>query len=139
MEAARIRESDRKIQLMILLSLIIITPLGFLCKLYRGPGYGWFNDYGGGIFYGLFWCLAFFLIWPRKRAILPICVAVFTGTTILEFLQLVSHPSLEYIRDAFIGRIIIGSSFSLLDIPYYLIGCIVATGLMKAISRKSQI
>jgi len=119
-----------------LLSLTIITPLGFLCKFYRGPGFIWFNDYGGGIFYELFWCFAFFLIWPRKSATLRICGGVFIGTTILEFLQLFSHPTLDYIRSGFIGRTLIGSSFSLLDIPHYLIGCVLALGWLRAISRE---
>ena len=135
MEEARIKENNRKIRPLIFLSLAIVTPLGFLCKFYRGPGYGWFNDYGGGILYELFWCLAFFLIWPRKSGILPICAGVFIGTSILELLQLISHPALEYIRSNFVGRTLIGSSFSFLDIPHYLVGCIIAWGLMKAINH----
>jgi len=119
-----------------LLVLTIVTPLGFLCKLYRGPGFIWFNDYGGGIFYELFWCFAFFLIWPRKSATLRICSGVFIGTTILEFLQLISNPALEYIRSGFIGRTLIGSSFSLLDIFYYLVGCVIALGWLRALSRE---
>lgn len=119
-----------------LLSLAIITPLGFLCKFYRGPGFIWFNDYGGGIFYELFWCFVFFLIWPRKNATLRICTGVFIGTTILEFLQLLSHPALEHIRSGFIGRTLIGSSFSLWDIPHYLVGCIIGLGWLRAISRQ---
>ncbi len=34
-------------------SLIVVTPLGFLFKIYPGPGRWWFNDYGAGLFYGL--------------------------------------------------------------------------------------
>jgi len=130
------RENEYKLRMTILLSLAIITPLGFLCKFYRGAGFNWFHDYGGGVFYELFWCFAFFLIWPRKIAALRICVGVFIGTTILEFLQLFSHPALEYIRSGFIGRTLIGSSFSLLDILYYLVGCVIALGWLMAISRE---
>lgn len=108
-------------RLLILLSLIVIMPIGFLTKFYEGPAQIWVNNSLGGLFYEIFWCLVagfvFTNINPRK-----IAIWVFILTCFLEFLQL-WHPSfLETVRSGFIGRTILGNSFTWNDFPYYFAG-----------------
>ena len=79
---------------LIIISLLIITPLGFLSKLYHGFGETWINDYSGDILYEIFWCLFFFLLIPSRKAITQIPLGVFTITCILEVLQLWKPPFL---------------------------------------------
>ena len=84
------------------LSLLVVTPLGFAFKFYSGPGNGWFNNYGAGVLYEIFWILLAFLFFPSKRSANVIPVYVFLITCILEFLQL-WHPSfLEVTRSSFL-------------------------------------
>ena len=110
----------------ILISLLIITPLGFLCKIYTGPAQFWVQNYAVGILYVIFWCFIIFLFIPNIKFLTQIVLLVFFVTGILEILQLWHPPFLEFIRSFFIGRTLLGTSFSWWDFPHYAIGCIAA-------------
>lgn len=125
------RKSQRIITGAILLALI---PLGFATKFYTGPFASWVNNSLGGIFYEIFWCLVIFFIYPSLKSHL-IALIVFIVTSALEFTQLWHAPFLEQIRESFIGRTLIGTSFTWTDFPYYAIGCVVGYFLLKLISR----
>ena len=112
----------QKHRLPILISLLVVTPLGFAAKFYPGPGAWWFNNYAGGLLYEVFWCLAAVLLWPRASAF-RIAVLVLVITCALEVLQLWHPPFLEGIRATFLGRTLIGTSFTWWDFPYYILGC----------------
>jgi hypothetical protein len=110
-----------------MISLALITPIGFAVKFYSGPAAPWVNNSLGGLFYELFWCLVLFVFLPRL-APLKIAALVFGGTCMLELLQLWHPPFLETIRATFIGATLLGTTFAWSDFIYYLIGC-VAGGL----------
>jgi hypothetical protein len=104
-----------------LASLVVIVPVGFYSKVYRGPGAYWVNTSLDGVFYEIFWCLFLALALSRARP-QRIAIGVLTATCILEFLQLWHPPFLEAIRATFSGRAIIGTTFDWSDFPYYFIG-----------------
>lgn len=110
-------------RLTVFASLLIIVPLGFVSKLYNGPGAWWFNNYAGGVLYEIFWCLMIALLWPGVPSLLT-AVCVFLVTCFLEFLQLWNPRFLQMVRATFIGRTLIGTTFSWWDSPYYLTGCL---------------
>jgi hypothetical protein len=85
-----------------LASIVVIVPVGFYSKLYRGPAAHWGNDSLGGVFYVIFWCLVAFLFWPSRR---PSIVAslVLAVTCGLEFLQLWHPALLEALAQPFPG------------------------------------
>jgi len=103
------------------ISLLIITPIGFYSKFYKGPAVLWVNNSLGGVFYEIFWCLLIFLFFSKSKPRL-IATLVFIITCSLEFLQLWHPHFLEIIRNNFIGRTILGNSFTWSDFPYYFIG-----------------
>jgi hypothetical protein len=113
--------------------LLILIPLGFATKFYTGPFAVWVNNSLGGIFYEIFWCLVIFLFFPSLKAVW-IAAIVFVATSALEFTQLWHAPFLEQIRENFIGRTLIGTSFTWPDFPYYAIGCAVGYFLLNRIS-----
>ncbi|MBA7574696.1 hypothetical protein ES708_16511 [subsurface metagenome] len=123
-----------KTRIFTLLSILIITPLGFYSKFYTGIGETWINNHLGGTFYVIFWCLVVYLIFPKGK---PFVIAswVLVVTVLLEFLQLYHPKFLELLRETFIGQTILGSSFNRIDFIFYLLGWIVAilwmTGLNK--------
>jgi hypothetical protein len=119
-------------------SLLVITPLGLWTKFYQGIGHTWFNNYGGAILYEIFWCLFFFLIWPQRKMLGRIAIAVFVVTCILEGLQLWQNPTLVAIRSTFIGRMLLGTTFVWWDFLYYLIGCVAGWLWLKLIWNSSQ-
>ena len=116
-------------------ALLIVTPAGFLFKRYSGPGHLWFNNYGAGVMYEIFWCLLIFLFRPQKEAAAKIAIAVFLVTCILEILQLWQPPFLQQLRSTFLGGALLGTTFIWWDFPHYLLGCLIALLLMRAISK----
>ena len=114
--------------------IFIIVPIGFYSKFYSGPGKDWINNSLGGILYEIFWCLFIFLFLIKIK-IWKIAVSVFIATCILEVMQLWHPQSLEYIRSFFLGRTLIGTSFSWFDFIYYLIGSIIGYLLLNRLQR----
>ena len=127
----------KKFKLITLAWILIIIPLGFASKFYIGFGAKWFNDSFGGLLYEVFWCLLVSIILIKIKP-WKIASVVFIITCILEFLQLWHPIFLEMIRDTFIGRTIIGTSFVPSDFIYYFIGSFVGWVLLEKI-RKLQI
>ncbi len=101
-----------------------LIPLGFASKAYHGAASGWVNNFAGGILYEIFWCVLIFFFWPRRKG-LTIATVVFLGTSLLEFLQLWHPKILEIIRSTSPGKILLGTTFSWLDFPHYLAGCLI--------------
>ncbi len=118
----------------ILIAILFITPLGFATKFYNGPLHAWVNDSLGGVLYEVFWCLAAALFFPRVNAI-KTAALIFAATCVLEILQLWHPPFLEAVRATFIGRTLIGTSFSWLDFPHYLLGCFAGWRLVDRLGR----
>jgi hypothetical protein len=114
---------------------LIIIPLGFYSKSYAGPATAWVNNSLGGVLYVIFWSLLYSVIFSRARA-WKICSIVMLATCMLEFLQLWHPHFLETIRSTFIGATLIGNSFSWLDQVHYLIGFLVAWGLLSGLKTK---
>lgn len=117
-----------------LISLAIVTPLGFATKIYNGIFADWVSNSLGGVFYEIFWCLILLFIFIRLKPIV-ISILVFLITSLLEFLQLFSNHLLEIIRSNFIGRTIIGSCFVWNDFIYYFVGCAIGYFWIKMILK----
>ena len=124
----------RVIRRYIIFSLLFVTPLGFLFKLYPGPGRWWFNDYGAGVLYEIFWILVVFFLFPTKKSANRIPFWVFTITSAIEILQLYHPWLLEKIRSYFLGRALIGTTFTWWDFPHYVIGCVIGWLVIKRMS-----
>ncbi|MBW1781312.1 MAG: DUF2809 domain-containing protein [Deltaproteobacteria bacterium] len=133
---SRVSSPARKVAM---LSLLSVTLLGFLFKYYSGPGRWWFNDYGAGLFYEIFWILIFFFIFPGKRSAHHIPLWVFVITSALEILQLYHPPVLELIRSCFLGKALIGTTFSWWDFPHYMAGCLMGWLYIRWIIKKSLV
>jgi len=103
--------------------LLVVTAMGFLFKFYTGFAQEWFNNYVAAVFYEIFWCLLAFLFWRTRQAIAQIPLWASIVTCGLEFLQLWHPPLLEQIRSTFLGRTLLGSTFSWWDFPHYVLGC----------------
>jgi hypothetical protein len=125
-------------RVILLASLIVITPLGFATKFYRGPGDWWLNNYAGGMLYEVFWILLVSLVWP-KLPLLGVVSGVFLITALLEFLQLWHPPFLKTIRSTFLGRTLIGTSFSGWDFVYYIAGCAIGWGWLRYVRIRNRI
>lgn len=122
----------------IVLSLIIVIPLGFGLKYYSGPLSGWVNNNAAGILFEVFWILFVFLFVTKEEVLNKIPVLIFIITSFLEFLQLWHPTFLEIIRSNFLGRTLIGTTFSWLDFPHYILGCIIGWIWIIKLSKISK-
>jgi hypothetical protein len=129
----KVKLNKQQIVSIVLLALII--PVGFYSKIYSGVGSHWVNNKVGGVFYEIFWCLVFFMIFNKAKP-KHIALGVFVVTSLLEFVQLVNCSFLEIIRSNFIGQTIIGNSFAWSDFPYYVIGSLLGYFILTRITRK---
>jgi len=121
----------------LLLLLAAVTPLGFWTKVYDGPAHPWFNHYGGGVLYEVFWILAAALIVPTRRAAVWIAAGVFAVTCALEVLQL-WHPAwLQTVRQTFLGKTLLGTTFVWWDFPHYALGCLLGYGLVRILLART--
>jgi len=117
-----------------LISILIIVPLGIYSKFYSGQAARWVNDSLGGVLYVIFWCLFAFLFLSSTKP-WKIAAVVFAVTCFLEFLQLWHPPLLEFLRSNFVGRTILGTTFTWSDFPYYLMGCGIGWLWMKSLQK----
>jgi hypothetical protein len=101
--------------------LLLVVPVGLYSKFYVGPAAHWINNSLSGVFYEIFWCLLIFLLLPETKPWI-IAASVLVATCLLEFLQLWHPPFLELARSYFIGRAVLGTSFTWWDFPYYFLG-----------------
>jgi len=126
-----------RVQRALAASLAILVPAGFLTKAYRGPLQEWVGDSLGGVLYEMFWIWLFSLVFPRWRT-WAIVVSVLAATSLLEAGQLWHPAFLESIRRSFIGRTLIGTSFSWLDFPHYLLGCAIGAAWIGRLKKKTS-
>jgi len=92
------------------------------------------NDSLGGVLYEIFWCLSAAFLFHRAGA-RKTALCVFAATCMLETMQLWHPPFLEAVRSTFIGRTLAGTSFSWLDFPHYLAGCLAGWKLVERLKK----
>ena len=124
----------KKFRIVILLSILVITSLGFASKFYTGSYAKWFNNSLGGFLYEVFWCLVLSFILIKAKP-WKIALSVFIITCILELLQLLHPVLLEIIRSSFIGRTIIGTTFVPSDFIYYILGSLTGWIILNKIRK----
>ncbi|RPI00024.1 MAG: DUF2809 domain-containing protein [Calditrichaeota bacterium] len=115
----------RNYRLTLMLIIAILTPLGFATKFYHFAGKAWVNNYAGDILYPMFWFFCLLLIFPRFSPSAA-AILVFLFSSLVEFTQLFSTSLTQFMRSSFLGRVLVGSSFSLIDIFYYAVGAFAA-------------
>ena len=98
----------------------------------------WFNNYGAGLLYEIFWILVVFLFFPYKKAVNKIPLWVLAATCFLEVLQLWHPRFLEEIRSFFLGKALIGTTFVWWDFPHYFVGCLIGWVWIKWIIRSNH-
>lgn len=125
-----------KLRIFTVISLLFVIPAGFYLKFYSGPYHFWVNNSLAGVFYEIFWCLLVLLIIPGVKT-WKIVLPVFAVTCLLEFAQLWNNNLLDYFRGFFMGRTILGNSFTPSDFIYYVIGSIAAYAWIMLIRRKA--
>jgi Protein of unknown function (DUF2809) len=116
------------------LCLLLAGGLGCATIFYRGPGSAWTSDHLGGFFYVLAWIfliLTLFPMWSPGK----VALGVLIGTCGLEFMQLWNPEPLQAVRSTFLGHVVLGSTFSWTDFPWYGLGALAGLGLARRVTR----
>ena len=119
-----------------LVILVLLVPAGFGAKVYEGPGSELMNNSLAGSLYVVFWCVALFGLFPAINALVNV-VSVLSITSAIEFLQLWKTPLLDSVRGTFLGKTLLGTTFSPSDFPYYLFGAVVGFFLLGMLKREA--
>lgn len=126
-----------KQQLAVIFSLIVITPIGFLTKAYHGIAAHWVNDSFSGLLYVIFWCLVVYFLLPNASP-KKIAFWVFIVTDLLEIAQLWHPPFLEYLRSFYLGKVLLGTTFTWSDFLYYAAGALIGYGWLRRIQKFAE-
>lgn len=108
-------------RLVLLVSMSIIVPIGYVIRFAQTSTLAWLNDAIGSIAYEIFWILFAAFLSPRT-SLRAIAVGVCLATCGLEWLQLWHPPFLEAARATLAGRLVLGNTFSWSDFLPYVIG-----------------
>ena len=119
------------------LPLVVLIAAGLSCKAYTGPLAWWVQDALTGVIYVVFWCLVVHMLVPAASPA-RISLSVLAATSALEFMQLWHPPFLEYMRSFALGQILIGTTFSWWDFPYYLAGSVIGWLWMQRLADISR-
>ena len=119
-----------------LVILVLLVPAGFGAKVYEGAGSELINNSLAGSLYVVFWCVAFFWVFPAINALVNV-ISVWSITSAIEFLQLWKTPLLDSVRGTFWGKTLLGTTFSPNDFAYYLFGAVVGFLLLRILKREA--
>ncbi len=116
---------------------ILLIPVGLFTKVYTGPFQDWVQYSLGGVLYVIFFSLVLFFLYPNLKPFINVVIIV-SGTCCIEFLQLWKTQFLEYIRSFPLGRILLGTSFSVSDLIYTCAAGLMALPIINLLYQGSK-
>lgn len=132
-------------RVLILVSLLIIIPLGLYSKTYVGIAQTWVRDYSGDVLYEILWCLvAFWFVNPIKdikrlrNTTGKIALWVFAITCAIEISQLWFYLVPKIVRSHFIWKLLLGAGFAWWDFPHYALGSLIGWRLIYSIGKNTK-
>lgn len=119
----------------LLISIVLIIPLGYSVRFATGLGLPLLQDIFGSLAYQvlLMFLIAFF--YPRV-SLVKLAVWVCVASCVGELLQLWQPPLLQAIRATWLGRIVLGNTFTVSDFPPYVMGSFLGWLGLKWLRRK---
>jgi len=113
----------------------IIILLGYGMRFSQGMNAPLLQDIGGSVAYQILLMLVLAFIWPRL-SLLKCAVGVFFFSSALEFLQRWQSPFILGIRGTWVGRVILGTTFTWSDFPPYALGCLIGWVMLRYLRRR---
>jgi hypothetical protein len=106
-----------------LMALVFISAL--YTKAYTGDFQMVINNHIGGILYVVFGSLAFSILFPRMKLLMPVTLAT-AGTCFLEFVQWFRFPFMVELTRIKFFAYLFGNSYNPADFIYYGMGSVLA-------------
>ena len=101
--------------------MVVIVPVGYGVRFAADT---WLNDLFGSVAYEIFWIALGAFCFPAIRPIW-IALSVLVATSALEGLQLWQNTVYLSAKATFLGRLILGDTFTWSDFPAYFMGSFV--------------
>jgi Protein of unknown function (DUF2809) len=119
----------------LLIGIILIIPLGYSVRFATGLGMPLLQDITGSLAYQILLMLLVAFFCPRA-SLVKVAVWVCVASCVGELLQLWQPPLLQAIRATWIGRIVLGNTFTVSDFPPYAVGSFLGWLGLKWLRRK---
>ncbi|MBW4515094.1 MAG: DUF2809 domain-containing protein [Timaviella obliquedivisa GSE-PSE-MK23-08B] len=119
----------------LLVGIALIIPLGYGVRFAPGLGMPLLQDIFGSLAYQILLMLIFTFFYPRA-SLVKVAVWVCVASCVSELLQLWQPPFLQAIRATWLGRIVLGNTFTLSDFPPYAVGSFLGWLGLKWLRRK---
>lgn len=129
--------AQRRFRFALLLSLMLVIPLGYGVRFLLSPNLEWLRNWLGNLAYESFWILLIMFLVPRvsfTKVAIGVCLSSFA----IEWLQLWHPVWLQAIRATLPGRLVLGNSFFWADFPQYVIGSLVGWLWVRTLLRITQ-
>ncbi len=118
--------------------LIILIPIGICTKYYSGTFSEFMHHYAGGFIYVVFFIMLASVFFPKKNPG-TLALAVFLVTSLIECSQLVQNQFINDIRQYFLVRALIGTTFVIYDFPVYMAGAVSGYLIIRKSHRQSPV
>lgn len=112
--------------------MLVLISIGIVSKNYHGAGANWLNNSLGGIIYVIFFACFFSLFYRFSHTVI---IGVFIVSCLIELSQLYKPLWLVTIRTSFVGRYLLGNTYSATDFIYYASGAILAFPLLRKLKK----
>lgn len=126
---------SRQYRLALLISMIVIIPIGYSARFYLPADLEWLRNLIGNIAYECFWVLFVAFLIPHvspARTAIGVCLASFA----IEFLQLWQPAWLQALRATLFGKLVLGNSFYWPDFLQYIAGSFVGWLWIRAMAQQ---
>ena len=127
--------SYKKYRIALLVGIVLIIPLGYSIRFSTSLGMPLLQDIVGSLAYQLLLMFLIAFFYPRA-SLAKIAVWVCVASSVGELLQLWQPPLLQAIRATWIGRIVLGNTFTLSDFPPYAVGSFLGWLGLRGLRRK---
>ncbi len=122
-------------RLALLVGIVLIIPLGYSVRFATSLGMPLLQDIVGSLAYQILLMFLAAFFYPRA-SLVKVAVWVCVASSVGELLQLWQPPLLQTIRATWIGRIVLGNTFTVSDFPPYAVGSFLGWLGLKWLRRK---
>lgn len=129
------KASYKTYRIALLIGIALIIPLGYSVRFSTALKMPLLQDIVGSLAYQVLIMLMVAFFYPRT-SLVKIAVWVWIASSVGELLQLWQPPLLQAIRSTWLGRVVLGNTFTLSDFPPYAMGSFLGWLGLKWLRRK---
>jgi hypothetical protein len=112
----------------------LLTPIGLVCRFVPIGLPQVLVKYGGSFLWAVMVYLLVCVLLPQLRPMASAALSIAIAVAV-EYAKLIRSPSLDFFRDTFAGKVLLGRYFSFRDIGVYLVAILCAAWIDSRSTR----